>query len=815
MPNPTTVRERRLRKTKAQLIEEINTLEQRAAAIEAANRSGAPLPAKAGDRYFFDRELADLARFPSENPNPVLRVMPDGTVLYANQAAGAVKGLLKGRKKSTLACDLAEVCAEASRTAEVQETEFESGDRVFAFSIAPVAGETYINIYGRDISREHAAKRELAEKEAQLRVALDSMPGGMMLGDRDQNYVLFNSQYSELFDFPDGLVSVGGSFRDELRYQADRGDFGPGDKDDLVEQVVATYQRGEAVSYEREIAGSGRTLQGYLAPTPEGGYVTIVNDITERKRAEAALRESEEQVRLLLNSTAEAIYGIDLEGNCSFANPACAEVLGLDSPKELLGKHIHDLIHHTRHDGTPYPAEECLIYQAFVRGEGTHVEDEVLWRQDGTSFPAEYWSYPIHRDGEVVGAVVTFLDITERRRAEEALAEKEAHLRVALDNMPGGMALFDRDLNYVLFNSQYSELFEYPDGLVRVGGSRRDVLRYQAQRGDFGPGDKDDVIEQVIATHRRGEAVSRERAIAGSGRTIQIYVAPTPEGGSVSIYTDITDRKRAEEELAAAYGIIKDQNERMESELNVGHEIQMSFIPDFSSLPDRTEFSICATLEPAREVGGDFYDSYFLDEERFCFCIADVSGKGVPAALFMAMVKILIKSRAADHRSTASILTHVNDELSVDNPNCMFVTVFAGILNIRSGELVYTNAGHNPPYIRKQDGALQRLDQRHGPAIGAMEGVVYKEERDTLEPGDLLFLYTDGVTEAMDVDHHLFSEDRLKDLLTAKSTKGVQTAVDHTVAAVIAFEGEAERTDDVTVLALEFHGRPEDALRAE
>jgi sigma-B regulation protein RsbU (phosphoserine phosphatase) len=157
----------------------------------------------------------------------------------------------------------------------------------------------------------------------------------------------------------------------------------------------------------------------------------------------------------------------------------------------------------------------------------------------------------------------------------------------------------------------------------------------------------------------------------------------------------------------------------------------------------------------------------------------------------------------------------VNDELSVDNQACMFVTVFAGILNIRSGELVYTNAGHNPPYIKRKDGTLQRLDQRHGPAIGAMEGMVYKEERDTLEPGDLLFLYTDGVTEAIDTEDHFFSEARLKDLLTAKSTKDVQTAVDHTVAAVIAFEGEAERTDDVTVLALEFHGGPEDALRAE
>jgi PAS domain S-box-containing protein len=138
-------------------------------------------------------------------------------------------------------------------------------------------------------------EQELAEKESQLRLALDNMPGGMMLEDRDRNYVLFNSQYSELFDFPDGLVRVGGSNFDELRYQADRGDYGPGDKDELIEEVVAIYQRGEAVSYEREIAGSGRTLQVYVAPTPEGGTVTIVTDITEQKRAEEQLLQAKQR----------------------------------------------------------------------------------------------------------------------------------------------------------------------------------------------------------------------------------------------------------------------------------------------------------------------------------------------------------------------------------------------------------------------------------------------------------------------------------------------------------------------------------------
>ena len=165
--------------------------------------------------------------------------------------------------------------------------------------------------------------------------------------------------------------------------------------------------------------------------------------VAERKRAEEALRESEAHSRLLLDSTAEAIYGIDLEGRCTFCNPACLRLLGYAEPRQLLGKNMHPLIHHTRPDGTPYPAEECRIFQAFRVGEGSHVEDEVIWRADGSSFPAEYWSYPIRHEGRIVGSVVTFLDITDKRLAQETqrtlAAERDRLLRqlqLQIERMP-------------------------------------------------------------------------------------------------------------------------------------------------------------------------------------------------------------------------------------------------------------------------------------------------------------------------------------------------------------------------------------------
>jgi len=267
----------------------------------------------------------------------------------------------------------------------------------------------------------------------------------------------------------------------------------------------------------------------------------------------------------------------------------------------------------------------------------------------------------------------------------------------------------------------------------------------------------------------------------------------------------------ANAELAQAYKIIKKHKERMEEELNIGREIQMSMVPlTFPAFPTRDEFSVHAALHPAREVGGDFYDFYFVDQDRFCFCVGDVSGKGVPAALFMAVTQTLVKSRATDDPSTASILTHVNNELSVNNKESMFVTVFLGILDLKTGTVTYTNAGHNPPYIKRADGELVRLDRRHGPIIGAVEGLKYGEDEQALGSADTLFMFTDGVTEAMNEDGRLYGDDRLETLLTARHFASVEEMIEVGVDDVWAHQGDAEQADDVTVMAVSFVGPAED-----
>ena len=263
--------------------------------------------------------------------------------------------------------------------------------------------------------------------------------------------------------------------------------------------------------------------------------------------------------------------------------------------------------------------------------------------------------------------------------------------------------------------------------------------------------------------------------------------------------------KRNMTDLQNAYKIIESQKERMQEELNVGRDIQMSMVPQiFPPFPDRDEFSIHAVLHPAREVGGDFYDFYFIDENRLCFCVGDVSGKGVPAALFMAVTKTLIKSMASVDPSTASIVTHVNEELTKNNKTFMFVTLFLGILDIQTGELVYTNGGHNPPYVMRKNGSMERIDNIHGPIVGPIGGTTYKEDRIVLSKDDLLFIYTDGVTEAKNVEKKQFSEKRLADLLSSEILESSEAVVEKIRSEVKAFEEDMDQADDITILAIQY-----------
>ena len=246
------------------------------------------------------------------------------------------------------------------------------------------------------------------------------------------------------------------------------------------------------------------------------------------------------------------------------------------------------------------------------------------------------------------------------------------------------------------------------------------------------------------------------------------------------------------------------KKERIESELRIAHDIQMSILPKlFPAFPDRTEFDICATIEPAKEVGGDLYDFFFLDDENFCFLIGDVSGKGVPAAFFMAVTKTMLNIVSEQKREPGLILEKVNNDLAKDNDACMFVTLFFGILNINTGVIRYASAGHNPP-VMINDGVATWLPSPREPVAGAMEGMQYSTHEVRLGCGDMIFLYTDGVTEAMNEAEELYTDPRLLDVFINQAEVSSKEAIAAVQKTVEDFVGEAEQADDITMLALKF-----------
>ena len=247
--------------------------------------------------------------------------------------------------------------------------------------------------------------------------------------------------------------------------------------------------------------------------------------------------------------------------------------------------------------------------------------------------------------------------------------------------------------------------------------------------------------------------------------------------------------------------------ERIEGELNVAREIQMGILPKtFPGKPDSMGFDLYALIEPAKEVGGDLYDFFMVDDDHLCFTLGDVSDKGVPAALFMVITRTLIKTLAQKGVPVADLMSQVNNLLAQDNPNAMFVTLVMAVINLKTGHLRYANGGHNPPIILPQGRDPYYKKDLSGPIVGAIDDIPYSEISFSLNPGDAVFLYTDGVTEAINPEKEQFSEELLISEVTANKEEHCAKVVKSVLEKVKAHARTAPQSDDITVLMIRYNG---------
>ena len=386
---------------------------------------------------------------------------------------------------------------------------------------------------------------------------LNSSGEGIYGIDLDGHCTFANPACVELLGFESDQDLLGKNMHDLVHHTRPDGTPYP-----MVEcQIYQAFRVGKGVHVDDEVMfrkdGSSFEAEYWSYPMEQDGElvgsVLTFTNITERKAAERKLRESEARVRLLLESTGEGIYGVDLDGNCTFANPACVELLGFDSDEELIGVNMHDLVHHTRPDGTPYPMEECRIYRAFQVGQGVHVDDEVMWRKDGTNFPAEYWSYPMEQDGETVGSVLTFVDITARKRAERRLRDSEQQIRLLLESTGEGIYGIDLDGNCTFANPACLRILGFDSDKELLGRNMHELVHHTRGNGQPYP-----MVEcRIYRAFRKGEGVHVDDEVMwrrdGTSFPAEYWSYPMERDGrvvgSVLTFVDITERKQLEVKL--------------------------------------------------------------------------------------------------------------------------------------------------------------------------------------------------------------------------------------------------------------------------
>ncbi|WP_197029543.1 PP2C family protein-serine/threonine phosphatase [Butyrivibrio sp. AE3004] len=305
-------------------------------------------------------------------------------------------------------------------------------------------------------------------------------------------------------------------------------------------------------------------------------------------------------------------------------------------------------------------------------------------------------------------------------------------------------------------------------------------------------------VEQGINEYseKKDPALS-ESIIKHAGRMDEIGVLATSFG---SMITELEEHMINLQKVTA-------EKERIDADLSIANKIQADMLPKiFPAFPDRTDIDIYATMDPAKEVGGDFYDFFLIDDTHLALVIADVSGKGVPAALFMVIAKTLIKNRLQTGEAPAEALAHVNNQLCEGNDAELFVTVWAAVIDLKTGDALEVNAGHEYPAIRRRGGSYELVKTKHSPAVATIEGLKFRQTEFHMNPGDSLYVYTDGVTEATDTQNELFGEQRVLDALNRNPDAAPRDLLPAMKKEIDDFVGEAPQFDDITMLGFVYFG---------
>jgi PAS domain S-box-containing protein len=511
----------------------------------------------------------------------------------------------------------------------------------------------------------------------------------------------------------------------------------------------------------------------------------------------------------------DATFVIDLDGRVIAWNKAIEALTGVPA-ESMLGKGNYEYALPFYKERKPMLANLIFMPGVEIEKRYDHVErtGETLvvdifipdFQPGGVFFWAK--ASPLYDpQGNVTGAIETIRDITDRKRVEQEIVRSRRSLADIISFLPDATLAINLDGVVITWNKAMEELTGIPAAsMIGKGDFEYSLPFYQERRpmlANLILMPEAEVESLYTHVQREGDILVVDTFIPNlrgrSGRYFWAKASPLydPQGnvtGAIETIRDITERREMEGRLA-----------RSNAELEIAAEIQKSFMPEV--IPQITGFDIAARTVMAKEVGGDFFDVIpfeiiALDKGTLGLLIADVSGKGVPAALFMALSRIVVRVNALWHRDPAKAIYDSNNIIAQDSKSGMFVTLFFGTLREMDRTLTYVNAGHNPPVVfRSRDGTLEELLPT-GIILGAVENREYSSRTLVIGPGDVIVMYTDGVTESINAEEELFGEDRLYAIIRKNARLSAQEILDRILSGVQEFTGDMPQFDDITLLII-------------
>ena len=656
---------------------------------------------------------------------------------------------------------------------------------------------------------------------------IDFLPDATLVINRDGRVIAWNNAMEALTGVPAESMLGKGNYEYAIPFYKERRPilanlvFLP--EAELEEKYDTVERIGGTLVVDIFIPGfrpGGVYLWAKASPLydPEGnviGAIETIRDITERKRAEQAMAKTSREMAEIIDFLPDATFVIDLEGKVIAWNNAMEAMTGV-SAESMLGKGKYEYAIPFYKVQKPMLANLIFMPEAEIEERYDTVErigDTLvvdIFIQDFRPGGVFFWAKasPLYDpQGNISGAIETIRDITDRKRAEQEIVRSRRSLSDIISFLPDATLALDLNGVVITWNKAMEELTGIPSSSMIGKGDYEYAMPFYHDRRPmlanliFMP--EADVENLYTHVAREGDTLVVDTFIQNlrgrSGRYFWAKASPLydPQGnvtGAIETIRDITERREMEGKLA-----------RSNAELQIAADIQKSFMP--SVIPQIAGFEIAARTVMAKEVGGDFFDVIpfeiiALDKGTLGLLVADVSGKGVPAALFMALSRIVVRVNALWHRDPAKAIFDSNNIITQDSKSGMFVTLFFGTLQEKDRTMTYVNAGHNPPVVfRSRDKTLEEL-MPTGIILGAVENREFFSRTITIGPGDVVVMYTDGVTESINAKEELFGEERLNAIIRASAHLPATEILDRILEGVREYTADMPQFDDITLLII-------------